>query len=95
MTASKLPDVVRDLISHCPMRHCATCEAARRALHAYEVEALARGDEAITRRDTPLAIEAVRDTDPAPKRTTSSDKLSAVTGAIFEEAKRGPPKSQG
>lgn len=62
-------------------------------------------EEMPTRRDTPLAMAAVRDTDPAPgPRTTSSGGFKAVTlpergldKRVADELAKGkdPPKSQG
>ena len=58
-------------------------------------EVLDAEEELPTRRDTPLAMAQVRDTDPAP-RTTSSAGFKAVTvDDIFKKAKGEPPPSQG
>ena len=76
--------------------HCISREQATELRHQLG-EVLE--EEMPTRRDTPLAIAAVRDTDPAPPtgpRTTSSASFKAVTvEKIFEDAKKEPPKSQG
>jgi len=53
-------------------------------------------EELPTRRDTPLAVAAVRDTDPAPRTTSSAGFKAVNVTRHFEEVKKGtPPDSQG
>ena len=84
--------------------HCLSREQAAELRHQLG-EVLE--EELPTRRDTPLAMAAVRDTDPSPApgpRTTSSAGFKAVTlpergldKRVADELAKGkdPPKSQG